>query len=106
MKKMRISLFKSRTRSLVERPPGQQRSAVAGLQGKESPLHTARSEAMLDFLLKCEYDERHVWLQMLSSRDERCDGARYNVLRAYLAREDIDLAKRFLDHHVNKITDR
>ena len=60
---------------------------------------------MLDYLLKSKRNDscRQEISDMLYSRDK----LGYNILRTYVHRARLDLAKRFLDHHVTEIeTDR
>ena len=77
---------------------------MPGLWGMESPLHTVRSQEVLDFLLDCRKGDKNQesFLDMLSSRDTRG----FNVLRALVARDENDIAMRFLDHHLRFMTDR
>ena len=81
---------------------GLQSLPMPGLWGMESPLHTVRSQEVLDFLLDCTDDNKECWSKMLSSRDARG----FNVLRALVARDENDLAMRFLDHHIGYMSDR
>ena len=77
---------------------------MPGLWGMESPLHTVRSGEVLDFLLDCRKGDKNQesFLDMLSSRDARG----FNVLRALVARDENDIALRFLDHHLRFMSDR
>ena len=77
---------------------------IPGLWGMESPLHTVRSQEVLDFLLDCRKGDKNQesFLNMLSSRDARG----FNVLRALVARDENDIAMRFLDHHLRFMSDR
>ena len=78
--------------------------SMPGLWGMESPLHTVRSPEVLDFLLDCRKGDKiqESFLKMLSSRDARG----FNVLRALVARDENDIAMRFLDHHLRFMSDR
>eukprot|EP00092_Neocalanus_flemingeri_P010489 GFUD01011300.1.p1 GENE.GFUD01011300.1~~GFUD01011300.1.p1 ORF type:complete len:769 (+),score=191.85 GFUD01011300.1:38-2344(+) len=64
----------------------------------ESPLHSARTNEMIDFLLKSEEKDpcTKEMGEMIYSRDN--DGN--NVLSNYISR-DLDLAEHFLDHHIS-----
>ena len=77
---------------------------MPGLWGMESPLHTVRSQEVLDFLLDCRKGDKcqESFRNMLSSRDARG----FNVLRALIARDENDIAMRFLDHHLRFMADR
>ena len=112
-------LYKSRTRdmrnTLTIGDPGSsdhreielgelQGLPVPGLWGMESPLHTVRNQEVLDFLLDFKKGDEHEdsFRDMISSRDARG----FNVLRALVARDENDLAMRFLDHHIGYMSDR
>ena len=77
---------------------------VPGLWGLESPLHTVKSQEVLDFLLdrRKEDENEDSFEDMLSSRDARG----FNVLRSLIARDENDIAMRFLDHHLCQMSDR
>ena len=108
-----VKLYDSRTRDMKniltigERPvklDDLQNLPMPGLWGMESPLHTVRSPEVLDFLLDCRKGDKiqESFLKMLSSRDARG----FNVLRALVARDENDIAMRFLDHHLRFMSDR
>ena len=77
---------------------------VPGLWGLESPLHTVKSQEVLDFLLDRRKEDKNEdsFEDMLSSRDARG----FNVLRSLIARDENDIAMRFLDHHLCQMSDR
>jgi hypothetical protein len=65
---------------------------------KQSVLHTVVDTAVLDYLLKTSkddpfYKERS---DMIHSRDAQGE----NALSSFIKRDELDLAKRFLDYHI------
>ena len=65
---------------------------------EQSVLHTVRDTAVLDYLLKTNkddpfYKERS---DMIHARDAQGN----NALTSFIKRDEMDLAKRFLDYHI------
>jgi hypothetical protein len=68
---------------------------------EESVLHTVMSEAVLDYLMMTNNDDPYQLERsdMMDALDKRG----YNVLRTFIEKDKLDLAKLFLDYHITSI---